>query len=54
MAGVAIPEQHQVVAGYPIAVVKDAKNPEVAGRFIDYLVSPEGQRILADFGFSKP
>ena len=54
VAGVAIPEQHQVVARYPIAVVKDAKDPELARRFIDYLVSPEGQKILADFGFSKP
>jgi len=54
VAGVAIPDQQQVVARYPIAVVKGAKDPQLAGQFIDYLTSPEGQKILADFGFSRP
>jgi ABC-type molybdate transport system substrate-binding protein len=35
-------------------VVKDSKNSPLANRFVDYLVSPEGQNILAEFGFSKP
>jgi molybdate transport system substrate-binding protein len=54
VTGVDIPEQQQVIAHYPIAVVTDSKNPRLANRFIDYLVSPEGQNILAEFGFSKP
>ena len=54
VAGVAIPDQQQVVARYPIAVVKGAKDPQLAGQFIDYLTSPEGQKILAGFGFSRP
>jgi molybdate transport system substrate-binding protein len=53
VTGVEIPEQHQVVARYPIAVVKDSKNRGLAHRFIDYLVSPAGQSVLAEFGFSK-
>ena len=54
VTGVVIPEQHQVVARYPVAVVKDSKNAQLAHRFIEYLVSPAGQNVLAEFGFSKP
>ena len=54
VTGVDVPEQHQVVARYPIAVVKDAKNAQLAWRFVQYLVSPAGQTGLAEFGFSKP
>ena len=54
VTGVDIPEQHQVVARYPIAVVKDSKNAELAHRFVDYVLSPAGQNVLAEFGFSKP
>ena len=54
VGSVAIPEQHQVVARYPVAVVKGAKNPELAKVFVDYLISDEGQRLLAGFGFSRP
>jgi molybdate transport system substrate-binding protein len=51
---VEIPTQYQVVARYPIAVIKDSKNAALAHRFVDYLVSPAGQSVLAEFGFSKP
>jgi molybdate transport system substrate-binding protein len=54
VTGVEIPPQFQVVARYPIAVVKDSKNTPLADRFIEYLISPAGQDILAGFGFSKP
>ena len=54
VTGVVVPEQHQVVARYPVAVVKDSKNAQLAHRFIEYLVSPAGQNVLAEFGFSKP
>lgn len=54
VTGVDIPEQQQVIAHYPIVVLKDSKNAPLANRFIDYLVSPEGQNLLAEFGFSKP
>ena len=54
VAGVEIPEQHQVTARYPVAVVKGSKNAALANRFIEYLVSPEGQSILATYGFSRP
>ena len=54
VTGVDLPEQHQVVARYPIAVVKETKNARLAHRFVDYLLSPAGQNVLAEFGFSKP
>lgn len=50
-SGVTIPADINVVANYPIAVLKDSKNPGLARRFLDFLVSDEGQRILQRFGF---
>lgn len=54
VSGVEIPERHQVVARYPIAVVTGAKNPALARVFVDYLLGEEGQQLLAGFGFSPP
>lgn len=54
VTGVDIPEQHQVVARYPVAVVKGSNNAQLAWRFVEYVGSPAGQKILAEFGFSKP
>ena len=54
VTGVDIPEQQQVVARYPIAVVRGAKNPPLARAFLEYLQSDEGQQLLAGFGFSRP
>jgi molybdate transport system substrate-binding protein len=36
---------------YPIAVVKESKQQEAARRFIDLVLSPEGQSILTKHGF---
>ncbi|MGO3890463.1 MAG: molybdate ABC transporter substrate-binding protein [Paenalcaligenes sp.] len=39
---------------YPIAVVKrDGANPQ-AQEYVDFILSDEGQEILAKYGFSKP
>ena len=54
VTGVDIPEQHQVIARYPVAAVKGTNNADLAHRFVDFLASPAGQSVLADFGFSKP
>jgi len=51
VTGVNIPESSNVIARYPIAMVKDAPNPAAATAFIDFVLSSDGQRILADFGF---
>jgi molybdate transport system substrate-binding protein len=41
-----IPENANVLASYPIALVRDTKEPEAARAFIDLVLSIEGQRIL--------
>jgi molybdate transport system substrate-binding protein len=46
-----IPANLNTVAAYPIAVVSDSPNPTQAQAFIDYVAGPEGQQILARFGF---
>jgi molybdate transport system substrate-binding protein len=49
--GVAIPAGQNVPATYPVAVVKDARNPAAARAFVDYLRSQPGQATLRRFGF---
>lgn len=38
---------------YPIAVVAASRNPK-AKAFVDFVLSPAGQKILQDYGFKKP
>jgi len=45
-----LPESANVIAEYPIALVKDGRQPEAAKAFVDLLLSPEGQKILARYG----
>ena len=49
--GVPIPDANNVVATYPIVAVKGSKNLDVAGAFIAYVVSADGQATLTSFGF---
>jgi molybdate transport system substrate-binding protein len=49
--GVAIPEDQDIVATYPIAVLKQSPHPDVARAFVDYVLSPPGQATLAKYGF---
>jgi molybdate transport system substrate-binding protein len=48
---VTIPPQHNVSASYPIALLAGSPNPDAAEMFVDYVLSADGQEILADFGF---
>lgn len=52
--GVAIPEHQNVLASYPIAVLKDSKNPDGARAFVDFVLSDAGRRVLAGYGFLSP
>lgn len=52
--GVTIPDDVNVVAEYPIAVVRDAADPVAAQAFIDVVLSDEGRDILASHGFTAP
>ncbi len=46
-----IPDALNVLAQYPIAALNDSANPDVAAAFISYILGPEGQAVLADYGF---
>jgi molybdate transport system substrate-binding protein len=48
---VAIPDEHNVVATYPIAVLRSASDVDLAEAFVAFVLSDEGQGILASFGF---
>jgi molybdate transport system substrate-binding protein len=52
--GVDIPDSENVVAAYPIAVIRNTKNPELAKAFVELVVSDDGQKILVEHGFLAP
>lgn len=52
--GVEIPDELNVVAGYPIAVLTSAPNPDAASAFVDFVLSADGRSILEEFEFSVP
>ena len=49
--GVTIPDSQNVVADYPIAVLKSASNVVGAQAFVDLVISLDGQAILKAAGF---
>jgi molybdate transport system substrate-binding protein len=52
VGSLAIPDELNVVAVYPIAPLEDSPNPELAASFVKFVISPTGQGILAGYGFS--
>jgi molybdate transport system substrate-binding protein len=48
-----IPDAYNVIAAYPIAVVKDAKQPDLAARFIQLVLSDAGQNAIAKWGLRR-
>lgn len=52
--GIDIPQSENAVADYPIAVLRRAPNQETAASFVEFVLSDEGQAILARYGFSAP
>ena len=51
--GVAIPDDQNVIADYPIAALKNAQSRGGATDFIAFVLSPAGQSILFAAGFEK-
>lgn len=51
---VEIPENVNVIATYPIAVVIGSSDTEAAQAFVDYVTGSQGQATLAEFGFLPP
>lgn len=52
--GMEFPEAGQAVNDYPIVTLAAAPNAETAQAFVDYVLSQDGQQVLADAGFDGP
>jgi len=52
--GVTIPADQNDTTSYPIAQLKAAPNATAAAAFISYVLGPQGQAVLASFGFQPP
>ncbi len=52
--GIDIPDAHNVVAEYPIAVLRGAPNSAGAAAFVAFVLSDQGREILTEYGFSVP
>jgi molybdate transport system substrate-binding protein len=48
---IAVPDQFNQIASYPIAVVAKSAQPEAARKFEDFVLSAEGQAILRGYNF---
>jgi molybdate transport system substrate-binding protein len=46
-----IPEDMNITATYPIAVLQDARSTGLARKWVDLVMSDEGQRVLEKWGF---
>ena len=47
----AIPATESPAISYPMAVLKEARQPDAAKRFLDYLESDAAGRVFQKFGF---
>jgi molybdate transport system substrate-binding protein len=54
VAGVPIPNDQNVIATYPIAVVKGSSHLKAARAYVDEIVSGDGQKALRARGFLGP
>nr|WP_231126834.1 molybdate ABC transporter substrate-binding protein [Motilibacter aurantiacus] len=52
--GVEIPKELNVTTTYPIAPLRGSGNPEAAARFVDFVLSEQGQAVLGAAGFQRP
>ena len=50
--GIEIPEAHNVIAEYPMTVLKQSANSNLAYAFLDFILGPEAQAVLAKYGFT--
>jgi molybdate transport system substrate-binding protein len=51
LSTIAIPDNLNVIAVYPIAPIKGSASSSTAQQFVDYVMSSDGQGVLASFGF---
>jgi len=51
---ITIPDSLNTIAVYPIAPVNASGHATVAAQFVSYVNGPDGQRVLAKYGFLPP
>lgn len=54
VTGIDIDGSKKAMNVYPVVALKDAANPDAAQAFITFVLSDEGQSVLAEFGFGAP
>ena len=54
VTAVPFPESAEAVNTYPIAVLKQARDRVLAGKFVDLVIGEAGQKVLDAAGFAKP
>ncbi len=54
VTAVAFPESAGAVNTYPIAVLKQSTNADLAHKFVDLVTGEYGQKVLGKAGFAKP
>jgi molybdate transport system substrate-binding protein len=54
LKGITIPADENASTLYPIATIKGSKHESIAKEFVDYVLSPAGQKVLTAAGFEKP
>jgi molybdate transport system substrate-binding protein len=52
--GINFPEAAKAINDYQIATIADAPNPDAATAWMQYVLSPHGQKTLENFGFQLP
>ncbi len=50
----AMPEDSYPTALYPIGIVSSTKQRVISEKWIEFVLSEEGQRVLREYGFEKP
>jgi molybdate transport system substrate-binding protein len=54
VTAIAFPESADAVNTYPIGILEQSKNRDLATKFVDTVTGEQGQKILTAAGFAKP
>jgi molybdate transport system substrate-binding protein len=52
--GIDFPEAAQAINDYPIATLAKAPQPDLAGQFVQFVLSAQGESVLSQAGFESP
>jgi len=52
--GIDFPEAAQAINDYPIATLAKAPQPDLAGQFVQLVLSDQGKSVLTQAGFESP